>query len=108
MGHDGLKGPNGHNRHYGPTRYGHKYAHHWCLWKEQKKCRSPAKTELKKMHLIKSYGQIKIDSDIMPVSFVFLPYFGPKLTSLEQALPRGPQSSALCFWNLLRIRNGIS
>ena len=92
MGHDGLKGPNGHNRHYGPTRYGHKYAHHWCLWKEQEKCRSPAKTELKKMYQVKSYSQIKIDSGIVAVSFVFLPHFGPKLTPLGQALPRGPQS----------------
>ena len=97
MGHDGLKGPNGHNRHYGPTRYGHKYAHHWCLWKEQEKCRSPAKTELKKMYQVKNCSQIEIDSGIVSVSFVCLPHFCLKLTPVGQALTRGPQSSSLCF-----------
>ena len=50
------------------------------------------KMELKKMHPIKSYGQIKIDSKIMDVSFVFSHHFDPKFAPLEQALPRGPQS----------------
>ena len=98
-GHNGQNGQNGQIGHCGLFSYGHKYGHYWCLWKEQEKCRSAAKTELKKMHLVKSYGHIKIDSDIMAVSFVFLPHFGPKLTPLGQALPRGPQSSSLCFWN---------
>ena len=49
------------------------------------------------MHLVKSYGQIKIDLEIMAVSFVFLPHFVPKIAPLEQALPRGPQSSSLGF-----------
>ena len=46
----------------------------------------------------KLVSQIKIDSEIMAVSFVFLPHFGPKFDPLGQALPRGPQSSSLCFW----------
>ena len=60
------------------------------------------------MHPIKSYGQIKIDSEIMAVSFVFLPNFGPKFAPLEQALSKGPQSLSLCFWNQHSIGNGIS
>ena len=98
-GHNCQNGENGHNGHYGLTWYGHKYAHYWCLWKEQEKCRSPTKTELKKLHQVKSYSQIKIDSEIMAISFVFWPLFDTKLTRLGQALPRGPQSSSLCFRN---------
>ena len=70
-GHNGHYGHFDLFGHYGPTRYGHKYAQYWCLWKEQEKCKSPTKTELKKLHQVKSYGQIKIDSEIMAVSFVF-------------------------------------
>ena len=98
-GHNGQFGHFDHFGHYGPPQYGQKYNQYWCLWREQEKCRSPAKTELKKMHPIKSYGQIKIDSKIMAVSFVFSRHFDPKFAPLEQALPRGPQSSSLCFWN---------
>ena len=98
-GHNGHYGHFDLFGHYGPTRYGHKYAHYWCLWKEQEKCRSPTKTELKKLHQVKSYSQIKIDSEIMAISFVFWPRFDTKLSRLGQALPRGPQSSSLCFRN---------
>ena len=37
------------------------------------------KTELKKLHRLKSYGQIKFDSENMAVSFVFWPQFGQNL-----------------------------
>ena len=47
-------------------------------WKSGEKGRSPMKTELKKLHQVKSYSQIKIDSEIMAISFVFLPHFGTK------------------------------
>ena len=39
------------------------------------------------MHPIKSYGQIKIDSEIMAVSFVFSRHFDPKFAPLGQAIP---------------------
>ena len=35
--------------------------------------------ELKNLHWFKSYGQNKIDSEIMAISFVFSPDFCPKL-----------------------------
>ena len=35
-----------HFGHYGLTQYGPEYGHHWCLWKDQEKCRSPMKAEL--------------------------------------------------------------
>ena len=57
------------------------------------------KVELKNLHWFKSDGQNKINSEIMAISFVFSPHFCPKLTTLEEALPMGPQSSSLCFWN---------
>ena len=37
------------------------------------------KTELKKLRWVKSYGQIKIDSENMAVSFVFWPHFSQNL-----------------------------
>ena len=37
------------------------------------------KTELKKLRRLKSYGQIKIDSENMAVSFVFWPHFSQNL-----------------------------
>ena len=46
---------------------GHKYGNYWCLWKDQEKCRSPMKTELKKLQQFKSYGQIKIDTEIRAI-----------------------------------------
>ena len=62
---------------------------HSTLWTSYgETCGSPVKTELKKLRWLKSYGQIKIDSEIMAVSYVFLAYFGLKLTPLGQALPR--------------------
>ena len=36
-----------HNYHYRMAQYGQKYIPCRCLWKEQEKCRSPVKTELK-------------------------------------------------------------
>ena len=78
---------------------GHKYGKYWCLCGEQEKCRSVEKAELKNLHRFKSYGQNKINSEIMAISFVFSPHFCPKLTTLEEALPMGPQTSSLCFWN---------
>ena len=79
--------------------YGHRCVLYGCLHKEGEKCRSPMKTNLKNMHRIKSYGQNKIRSQIMAISFVFLPYFCPKMATPEEALPNGPQSSSLYFWN---------
>ena len=55
-GHYGLFVENGD---YGMSQYGHKYGQYWCLCKEQEKCGSPVKEELKNMHLLKSYGQNK-------------------------------------------------
>ena len=57
------------------------------------------------MHRIKSYGQNKIQSHIMAISFVFLPYFCPKMATPEEALPNGPQSSSLYFWNQWKQEN---
>ena len=45
------------------------------LFEEQEKCRSTVKAELKNMHRFKSYGQNKIDYEIMAISFVFWAYF---------------------------------
>ena len=59
-GHNGQNGKNGQNGHYGMADYGREYSRNWILWKAQEKCRSPAKTVLKKMHWVKSYGQNKI------------------------------------------------
>ena len=57
------------------------------------------------MHRIKSYGQNEIQSHIMAISFVFLPYFCPKMATPEEALPNGPQSSSLYFWNQWKQEN---
>ena len=53
--------------------YGHEKYRYWCLYEEQEKCRSAVKVELKlkNFHRFKSYGQIKIECEIMPISFVF-------------------------------------
>ena len=53
-------------------------------------------------------AKFKMDNEIMAVSFLFWPHFGPELTSLEQALPRGPQRASLCFWNQQSQENGIN
>ena len=79
--------------------YGHEYGQYWCLFEDQEKCRSVEKAELKNLQRFKSYRQNKIKSEIMAISFVFWPYFGPKMTTLEEALPMGHQRSSLCFWN---------
>ena len=52
-GHCGQNGQNGHNGRFGTVYYGHKYGHYWCLLKDQEKCRSPVKTELKKLQRVK-------------------------------------------------------
>ena len=57
--------------HYGLINYGPEYCRYWCLCEEQEKCRSPVKAEWKKMQRLKSYGQNKIKSEIMAISFVF-------------------------------------
>ena len=49
------------------TQYGRQYGHHWCLWKDHEKCRSPMKMELKKLQQLKSYGQIKIFTEIRAI-----------------------------------------
>ena len=54
----------GHFGHYDLTQYGPEYGHHWYLWKDQEKCRLPMKMELKKLQRLKSYGQIKIYTEI--------------------------------------------
>ena len=36
----------------------------------------------------------------------FLCILGPKMTTLEEALPMGPQSWSLCFWNQWNMGNG--
>ena len=41
----------------------------------------------------------------MANSFVFWPYFGLTMTTPGEALPMGPQSSSLCFWNQWIKRN---
>ena len=43
--------------------------------KEQENCRSEVKADLKNMHRFKSYGQNKIDYEIMAISFIFWAYF---------------------------------
>ena len=70
-GHYSCNGQNGHNGHYGLTRYGHKYAHYGCLWKEKGKCRSPAKTELKKLHQVKVIAKSKLVREEWPFSLYF-------------------------------------
>ena len=65
-------------------------------------CNSPRKTELKNMHRIKSYGENKILSHNMAISFEFLPNLRLKMAYPEEALPGGPQSSSLYFWNQWR------
>ena len=65
--------------HYGLAHYGHRFDRYWCLFEEQEKCRSTMKAELKNMHRFKSYGQNKIDYEIMAISFVFMADFSPGL-----------------------------
>ena len=60
------------------------------------------------MHRIKSYGENKILSHNMAISFVFLPNFRPKITHPEEALPSGPQSSSLYFGISGGRRTGIT
>ena len=78
-GHNGQNGKNGQNGHYGMADYGREYSRNWILWKAQEKCRSPAKTVLKKMHWVKSYGQNKIFYENLTKNFRFPLYFGSKL-----------------------------
>ena len=47
------------------------------------------KTKFKNMHRIKSYGENKILSHNMAISFAFLPNFRPKMAYPEEALPSG-------------------
>ena len=49
----------------------HNYGLDGCLFKISKKCRSLAKSMLKNVHVVKSYGQNKTNVDIMAISFVF-------------------------------------
>ena len=70
--HDGHLGHFEHFGHYGLTQYGPEYGHHWCLWKDQEKCRSPMKTELKKLQRFKSYGQKKIYTEIRAIFLCIL------------------------------------
>ena len=63
------------------------------------------KTYLKNMYRIKRYGQNKIRSHILAISFVFLPYFCSKKATPKEALPNGPQSSSLYFWNQWKQEN---
>ena len=44
----------------------------------------------------------------MAISFVFGPFFRPKMTTLKEAVPMGPQRPSLCFWNQQNNVNGIS
>ena len=85
--------------------YGHEYGEYWCLCGEQEKCRSVEKEELKNLHQFKSYGQNKINFEILSH---FLCILGPKMTTLGEAFPMGPQSSSLCFWNQWNVGNGNS
>ena len=81
--HDGHFGHFEHFGYYGLTQYGPEYGHHWCLWKDQEKCRSPMKTELKKLQRFKSYGQIKIGAEIRAI---FLSILAQIFTELEGPL----------------------
>ena len=65
--------------HNGLKKYGHEYVAYKFLFKELYKSGSPVKTELKNMHRIKSYGQIKIECEILAISFVFLALLRPKM-----------------------------
>ena len=94
--------------HNGLKKYGHEYVAYKFLFKELYKRGSPVKTELKNMHRIKSYGQIKIECEILAISFVFWPIFRTKMALPEAALPMGSQSSSLYFWNQWNQENGIS
>ena len=69
----------GHNGHYGRHQNGHKYGLYGRLFEKQQKCRSTVKTVSKDMRSVKSYGQNKIISRIMAISFVFWPIFSPCL-----------------------------
>ena len=55
-GHNGQYQQNGHNGLYCMASYGHEYDQKWCLCKEQEKCRSVVKADLKNKHWFKSYG----------------------------------------------------
>ena len=72
--------------------YDHLYGHYWYQNEAQPKCRSTAKTALKNISLVKSYGQNKIRYQIIVISFVFLPSYDLKMAIPEEALPMGPQS----------------
>ena len=71
-GHYGQNGQNGPNGRHRMKKNGHKYSNYWCLWKDQEKCRSPMKTELKKQQRFKSYGQINIRIEIMAIFLCIL------------------------------------
>ena len=67
LGHHNQIDQNGHNGRLGMICYGHKYGPYWCLWKDQKKCRSPMKTESENLHRFKSYGLIKTDTEFRAI-----------------------------------------
>ena len=51
-------------------------------------------------------GSKQNNSEIMVISFVFLPHLCQKLTILEGALPMVPQNSSLSFWDPWNVQNG--
>ena len=55
--------------------------------KPSQKYRSTTKTAWKNVSLVKSYGPIKIQYQIMVISFVFLPLYSIKMAILGEALP---------------------
>ena len=78
----------------------------WCYnlsqkLKAQPKCRSTAKTDSKKVSLVKSYGQNKARLKYMVISFVLLPPYSPKIAPLGEALSMHLGSSNF-FWCLSR------
>ena len=92
---------------YGPTKYGHEYGFYWYLWKEHVKCGSSVKKELKKLNWLKSYGQIKFNSENMAVSFVFWPQFGQNLKLKVATFPMLHFFTSLSVWVQNGQHNGI-
>ena len=100
--HDSHYGHFDHFGYYGLTQYGPEYGHHWCLWKDQEKCRSTMKTGSKKLQRFKSYGQIKIYDEIR-TSLIFWPKLS---TSLWDPLGCSDLSQIFLVAHL-QLQNGI-
>ena len=62
---------------------------------------------IEKLRWVKSYGQIKIDSENMAVSFVFWPQFGQNLKLKVATFPMLHFFTSLSVWVQNGQHNGI-